>query len=30
VEDKENWGREEEIEADHKKIEEMVPQRFLK
>jgi len=30
VEDKENWGREEEVEADHKKIEEMVPQRFLK
>jgi len=30
VEDKENWGREEEIEADHKKIKEMVPQRFLK
>jgi len=30
VEDKENWRREEEIEADHKKIEEMVPQRFLK
>jgi len=30
VEDKENWRREEEIEVDHKKIEEMVPQRFLK
>jgi len=30
VEDKEDWGREEEIETDHKKIEEMVPQRFLK
>jgi len=30
VEDKKNWGREEEVEADHKKIKEMVPQRFLK
>jgi len=30
VEDKEDWGREEEVEADHKKIKEMVPQRFLK
>ena len=30
MEDKENWGRDEEVEADHKKIEEMVPKRFLK
>jgi len=30
VEDKEDWGREEEVEVDHKKIKEMVPQRFLK
>jgi len=27
---KENWGREEEIEEDHRKIEEMVPEKFLK
>ena len=30
VEDKEDWEREKEVEADHKKIKEMVPQRFLK
>jgi len=30
VDDKEDWGREEEVEVDHKKIEEMVPQKFLK
>ena len=30
VDDKENWGREEEVEADHRKIEEMVLQRFLR
>jgi len=30
IEDKEDWGRDEEVEADHKKIEEMVPKRFLK
>jgi len=30
IEDKEDWGRDEEIEVDHKKIEEMVPKRFLK
>jgi len=30
MEDKENWGRDEEAEADHKKIEEMVSKRFLK
>ena len=30
MDDKEDWGREEEVEANHKKIEEMVPQKFLK
>ena len=30
VDDKEDWGREEKVKADHKKIEEMVPKRFLK
>jgi len=30
MEDKEDWGRDEEVEADYKKIEEMVPKRFLK
>jgi len=30
MEDKEDWKRDEEVEADHKKIEEMVPKRFLK
>ena len=30
IDDKEDWEREEEIEEDHKKIEEMVPKRFLK
>ena len=30
VDDKKNWKKEEEIEADHRKIEEMVPRRFLK
>jgi len=30
MEDKEDWERDEEVEADHKKIEEMVPKRFLK
>ena len=28
VDEKEDWGKEEEIEADHRKIEEMVPERF--
>jgi len=28
--DKEDWGREEEIEEDHRKIEELVPKKFLK
>jgi len=30
IDNKENWGREEEIEEDHRKIEEMVPRKFLK
>jgi len=30
IDDKEDWGREEEIEEDHKKIKEMVPGKFLK
>jgi len=30
IEDKENWRRDEEVEEDHKKIEEMVPKKFLK
>jgi len=30
VDDKEDWEREEEVEADHRKIEEMVLQRFLR
>ena len=30
VDNKENWGREKEVEADHRKIEEIVPQKFLK
>ena len=30
VDDKKNWGREEEVKADHRKIEEMVPQKFLR
>ena len=30
VDKKENWGREEEMEADHRKVEEMVPKRFYK
>jgi len=30
IDDKEDWGREEEIEEDHKKIKEIVPKRFLK
>jgi len=30
VGDKKDWGREEEVEADHRKIEEMVPQKFLR
>jgi len=30
IDDKENWGKEEEIEEDHRKIEEMVLKKFLK
>jgi len=30
IDDKEDWGREKEIEEDHRKIEEMVPKKFLK
>jgi len=30
IDNKENWEREEEIEKDHRKIEEMVPKKFLK
>jgi len=30
INDKEDWGKKEEIEEDHRKIEEMVPKKFLK
>jgi len=30
IDDKEDWGREKEIEEDHRKIEKMVPKKFLK
>ena len=30
VDDKEDWGREEEVVADHRKIEEMVPQKLFR
>jgi len=30
IDNKENWGKEEEMEKDHRKIEEMVPKKFLK
>jgi len=30
IDDKENWGREEKIEKDHRKIKEIVPRKFLK
>jgi len=30
VDEKENWGKEKEIEADHRKVEEMVPKQFHK
>ena len=30
MEDKEDWGRDEEVEEDHKKIKEIIPKRFLK
>jgi len=30
IDNKEDWRREEEIEEDHRKIEKIVPERFLK
>jgi len=30
IDNKEDWGREKEIEEDHRKIKEMVPKKFLK
>jgi len=30
MDDKEDWEREKEIEEDHKRIEEIVPEKFLK
>ena len=30
VDDKEDWGREEEVKMDHRKIEEMVPQKLFR
>jgi len=30
IDDKEDWGREEEIKKNHRKIEELVPRKFLK
>jgi len=30
VDNKENWGKEKEVEVDHRKIEKMVLQKFLK
>ena len=30
IDNKEDWGREEEIEENHRKIEEMIPEKFLK
>jgi len=30
IDDKEDWEKEEEMEEDHRKIEEIVPKRFLK
>jgi len=30
IDDKKDWGKEEKIEEDHRKIEEIVPKRFLK
>ena len=30
IDDKEDWERKEEVEADYRKIEKMVPQKFLK
>ena len=30
IDDKEDWGKEEKIEENYRKIEEMVPKKFLK
>ena len=30
IDDKKDWGKEKKVEADHKKIEKIVPQKFLK
>jgi len=30
INNKENWEREEKIEKDHRKIEKMIPRKFLK
>ena len=30
IDDKEDWGKEEEMEEDHRKIKKMVPKRFLR
>jgi len=30
VDNKEDWGREEEVEVNYRKIKEMVPRKFLK
>jgi len=30
IDDKEDWEKEEEMEEDHRKIEEMVPKKFLR
>jgi len=30
IDDKEDWGKEKEIEEDHRKIKEIVPKKFLK
>ena len=30
IDDKEDWRKEEEMEEDYRKIEEMVPKKFLK
>ena len=30
IDEKEDWGKEEEIEKDHRKIEKTIPRKFLK
>jgi len=30
IDNKEGWGKEEEMKEDHRKIKEMVPKKFLK